>query len=338
MTHPARLWKKLDGKKVRCGLCSHFCIIEKDSSGKCGVRQNIDGELLTLAYDKVAAVNIDPVEKKPLYHFLPGTRTFSIGTQGCNLGCDFCQNASLSQPPRANGKVDGHRATPQSIVANAIEYDAKSISYTYSEPTVFFELMQDTAELAHSRGLKNILVSNGFQSPECISELDGLIDAANIDLKAFSEDFYKNTCEARLAPVLENIKRMHALGWWIEITTLIIPTLNDSPEEFKKIAEFIARELGSETPWHISRFHPDYKRQNIGPTPVETLKAARKAGFEAGLKYIYIGNITGEEYSGTYCPDCGAEVISRNGFSIRNKGLEKGTCKACGSLLAGIYE
>jgi pyruvate formate lyase activating enzyme len=338
MTYKARLWKKLDSGKVGCRLCSHFCTMTVGERGKCGVRQNIDGELVTLVYDKVAAINIDPVEKKPLYHFLPGTRTFSIGTQGCNLGCDFCQNSSLSQPPRAGKAISGQPATPEAIVANSLEYEAKSISYTYSEPTVFFELMQDTAELAHKHGLKNILVSNGFQSSECLNELDGLMDAANIDIKAFNDIFYRDICKARLEPVLENVKQIHKMGWWLEITTLIIPHKNDDIAELGKLAGFIAEVSGEETPWHISRFHPDYNMQNTPPTPMETLKAARSAGYEAGLKYIYIGNISNNEYSATFCPGCGAEVISRNGFSIRNKGLSHGKCKECGMLLAGVYD
>lgn len=338
MPHPARLWVPKADKKVQCRLCSHFCTIQDQMFGQCGVRQNVDGKLVTYTYDKVAALNIDPVEKKPLYHFLPGTRTFSIGTQGCNLGCIYCQNASLSQPPRQQHTVEGRKATPDALVASALEYGAKSISYTYSEPTIFFELMQDTAKIAKEHGLKNILVSNGFQSPECLEELDGLIDAANIDLKSFNDEFYKTTCSGRLKPVLENIKHIHNMGWWLEITTLLIPGLNDGISEIEELTEFMVKELGNETPWHISRFHPDYKLQNSILTPMDTLKLARKTGYMAGLKYIYVGNISGNEYANTFCPGCGAEVISRQGFSIKNVGLVHGRCKECGALLPGVYE
>lgn len=338
MSHPARLWKKMDEGKTQCRLCNHFCIIESDMYGKCGVRQNIDGELRTYTYDRVAAINIDPVEKKPLYHFLPGTRTFSFGTQGCNFGCIYCQNASLSQPPRDGSPVEGQKATPESLVASALEYGAKSISYTYSEPTIFFELMQDTARLAKEKGLKNIIVSNGFQSPRCLEELDGLIDAANIDLKSFSDDFYRRISDARLKPVLNTLKTIHEMGWWLEVTTLLIPDLNDDVTELEKLTGFIVDELGEETPWHISRFHPDYKLMDSRITPMESLKLARKAGNRAGLKYVYIGNISGDEYNSTFCPGCNAEVISRHGFSMQNVGMAHGRCKECGELLAGVFE
>ncbi|GKT37730.1 Organic radical-activating enzymes like protein, partial [Aduncisulcus paluster] len=226
MLHPARLWKPLKDGKVQCRLCSHFCIIDKQEHGKCGVRQNVDGQLMTKTYELVAALNVDPVEKKPLYHFLPGTDTFSLGTQGCNFGCTFCQNASLSQHPKSGREITGQKVTPEIL---------------------------DTARLAHIKGLKNIMVSNGFQSPDCIEELTGLIDAANIDLKAFNDDFYQETCGGRLNPVLDNLKHMKKNGWWIEVTTLLIPGKNDSPDELKEMAAFIANELGKEVPWHISR-------------------------------------------------------------------------------------
>ncbi|WP_432735047.1 AmmeMemoRadiSam system radical SAM enzyme [Maridesulfovibrio sp. FT414] len=338
MLHPARLWKKLKENKVQCRLCSYFCIIEPSAHGKCGVRQNVDGELMTKTYELVAAINIDPVEKKPLYHFLPGTSTFSLGTQGCNFGCTFCQNASLSQHPKTGRQITGQKVTPQTIVEAAIAHNCDSISFTYSEPTIFFELMQDTARLAHGNGLKNIMVSNGFQSPECIEELTGLIDAANIDLKAFNDDFYREICSGRLSPVLENIKHMKKNGWWIEITTLLIPGKNDSPDELKQLAAFIADELGEEVPWHISRFHPDYKMQDCPVTPMQALSLARKIGVDAGLEYVYVGNVPGNEHSTSFCPSCKAEIIKRFGFDMTNVGLEHGMCKYCGCKIDGVYK
>ncbi|WP_415713706.1 AmmeMemoRadiSam system radical SAM enzyme [Maridesulfovibrio sp.] len=337
MLHPARLWKPLNDGKLQCRLCSHFCIIDKNEHGKCGVRQNVDGQLLTRTYELVAAINVDPVEKKPLYHFLPGTSTFSLGTQGCNFACTFCQNASLSQHPKTGREITGQKVTPEILVEAAISHNCASISYTYSEPTIFFELMQDTARLAHAKGLKNVIVSNGFQSPGCIDELTGLIDAANIDLKAFNDEFYRNVCGGRLSPVLDNLKHMKKNGWWVEVTTLLIPGKNDSQDELNQLAAFISEELGTEVPWHISRFHPDYKLQDCPVTPMQALQRARKTGRDAGLEYVYIGNVPGEENTSTFCPSCKEEVIKRLGFDVRKTALQEGMCKYCGCKISGVF-
>ncbi|MDO9632458.1 MAG: AmmeMemoRadiSam system radical SAM enzyme [Humidesulfovibrio sp.] len=340
-THEARIWKPLKGNVVQCRLCSHFCLVDPGARGKCGVRENRQGRLFTLVYGLPAAVNVDPVEKKPLYHFLPGTRTFSLGTMGCNMSCTFCQNASLSQPPRLGGRITGHLASPADLVAAALDSGCKSISYTYSEPTIFFELVEDTARLAQARGLKNILVTNGFMSPDCLDALgpapSGLIQAANVDLKAFSEGFYQERCGARLAPVLANLKHMRGLGWWIEVTTLLIPGLNDAPSELADLAAFISTELGPDTPWHLSRFHPDYKLTDRPVTPHETLLAAREAGRSAGLRYVYIGNASGPGFGATFCPACQAMVVSREGFQAKDGGLLNGACRACGQGLPGVW-
>jgi len=336
--HKARLWKSLKDGALQCRLCSHFCMIEPGGRGKCGVRINRGGELFTLTYDRAAAINIDPVEKKPLYHFLPGSRTFSFGTMGCNLGCSFCQNYSLSQPPREGSPVQGHPVDPEHLVEAAIEGGCRSISYTYSEPTVFFELMQDTARLAKQNGLANIMVSNGFMSPECLEELAPLIDAANIDLKAFTPEFYERVCDARLEPVKKNLARMRELGWWIEVTTLVIPGLNDDLEELEAMAAFIVGELGPETPWHLSRFHPDYKLQDRPPTPVATLEKAWVIGRRAGLQFVYVGNLPGNAHNSTVCPGCGRTAIERAGFTALGGTLEDGKCSACGAELAGRFD
>ncbi len=336
--HPARLWKKLSKDVVQCRLCSHFCRIDDGGRGQCGVRVNRGGELFTLVYDKVAALNIDPVEKKPLYHFMPGSQTFSFATMGCNLACSFCQNHSLSQPPRRGRGVGGRSASPEQLVGACVEHGCKSISYTYSEPTVFFELMQDTARLARERGLKNIMVSNGFQSPQCLDELGPLIDAANIDLKGFRPEFYEKICGAELKPVLRNLEHMKRLGWWLETTTLVIPGLNDDPEELRGIADFIAGTLGEKTPWHISRFHPDNEMRDRGGTPIATLEAAWEQGRAAGLKHVYVGNAPGNEHNGTYCPDCGELVIDRSGFYVGDTAVDQnGKCRFCGSEVGGIF-
>jgi pyruvate formate lyase activating enzyme len=307
---PARLWKPLSGGKVQCRLCSHYCVIEPGSRGECGVRFNDKGELATFVGDQVAALNLDPVEKKPLYHFYPGTLTFSLGTQGCNLSCSFCQNYSLSQPPRRGEDVAGQTVTPEGLVAGALANDARSLSYTYSEPTVFFELAEATAQLAHDRGLLNILVSNGFQSPEATAALDGLIDAANIDLKAFTEEFYQEQCGARLAPVLKTLKQIKAQGWWLEVTSLLIPGLNDSDAE------------------------PSYKLLDREPTPVSTLERAYAIGKEAGLNYVYVGNVPGHDGNNTSCPGCNEVAIERRGFRITGTTLRDGVCR-CGARIAG---
>ncbi len=349
--HPARLWKPLKNGAVQCRLCSHFCAIKPGGRGLCGVRENQarageEGRLVTLVYALPAAMNVDPVEKKPLYHFLPGTRTFSFGTMGCNLSCSFCQNATLSQPPRHGQPIRGQRALPADLVAAALESGCRSISYTYSEPTIFFELVEDTARLAQAKGLSNILVTNGFMGPDCLEALGpaprsgggGLIDAANVDLKAFTEAFYHDLCGARLAPVLENLKHMRTLGWWLELTTLVIPGANDSPAELAEMAAWIARELGPDTPWHISRFHPDHQLLDRPPTPQATLLAAREAGLAAGLRYVYIGNILGQGFGDTRCPACHAPCVERSGFSVTGACLDHGSCGKCGARVAGVWE
>ncbi len=333
--HPAALWKPLDDKKVLCRLCSHFCRIADGQRGKCAVRVNQDGALFTLTYDRVAAANLDPVEKKPLYHFMPGSTTFSFGTMGCNLACSFCQNYALSQPPRQGRPIAGEKTTPAELVAAAKRSGAASISYTYSEPTIFFELMRDTAELAHQEGLKNIMVSNGFQGPDCLTELASLVDAANIDLKAMTPQFYEHTCDAKLAPVLKNLVRMRELGWWIETTTLLIPGLNDSEDELRRMAEFQVKELGPQTPWHVSRFHPDFKMRDRPSTPLESLERAWRIGREAGLLYVYVGNVPGDGHNSTYCPTCGSKVIDRAGFLVRQTRTKAGACPECGERIAG---
>ncbi|AGW14903.1 AmmeMemoRadiSam system radical SAM enzyme [Megalodesulfovibrio gigas] len=332
--HPARLWKPLSEHRVQCRLCSHYCVIADAERGRCGVRMVKDDALHTLVYDQVAAIHLDPVEKKPLFHFYPGHMTFSLGTMGCNLACSFCQNYSLSQPPREGGGIQGQRITPQQLVDAAKANGARSISYTYSEPTVFFELMEETARLAHQAGLFNIIVSNGFMSPECLDALAPHIDAANIDLKAFTEAFYHDICQARLAPVLENLKTIRRLGWWLEVTTLLIPSANDSAEELQAMAAFIRDELGPQTPWHLSRFHPTWRMTDRGPTPLATLERAWGIGGQAGLQFVYVGNVPGHNGNNTYCQSCGQPLIQRQGFQIV---AQKTTCPGCGTEPAGRW-
>jgi pyruvate formate lyase activating enzyme len=330
----AMLWKQLPAGKVLCELCSHFCLIAPGGRGKCAVRVNKEGVLHTLTYERVAAMGLDPVEKKPLYHFMPGTRTFSLGTMGCNLFCGFCQNYSLSQPPRQNRPVIGQPVTPRILVDAAIGQKAASISYTYSEPTIFFELMLDTAKLAVEQGLKNIIVSNGFMTKQCLDELAPFIHAANIDLKAFTEEFYERVCGGRLEPVLNNLLHIRELGWWLEVTTLVIPGENDTDSELERMALFIREELGAGTPWHLSRFHPDFQMLDTPSTPTETIQRACDLGRRTGLKYVYPGNVAGIEES-TRCPECGTVCIDRRGHAVKNCSIREGKCPGCGMEIEG---
>lgn len=333
----ARLYKALEDGRVQCRLCSHYCIVDDGGAGRCGVRVNRGGTLFTLVYDRIAALAVDPVEKKPLFHFLPGSLTLSFATMGCNLGCDFCQNHGLSQPPRNGNAPMGEAAAPGDLVTAARQRGCASISYTYSEPTVFFELMQDTARASKEEELRNIMVSNGFMSRECLNELGPLMHAANIDLKSFSEAFYRDRCGAKLQPVLDNLIRVRELGWWLEVTTLVIPGSNDGDGELAAIARFIARELGRDVPWHVSRFHPDYHHTAVGPTPVATLERAWAIGEAEGLEYVYTGNVPGHDAESTRCPSCGKVALARSGFSISGSVPEDGTCGHCGQALAGVW-
>jgi pyruvate formate lyase activating enzyme len=333
MSTPALLWKALGDGTVQCRLCAHFCRITPGERGRCGVRENQKGSLITHSYDRIAALNLDPIEKKPLFHFLPGTQTLSLGTPGCNLACAFCQNWSLSQPPRQGLPVRGEAIAPREIVRMALASDARSIAYTYSEPTVFFELLVETATLGQEAGLANLLVSNGFQSPECLEHLGPLIQAANIDLKSFRKEFYRDVCGARLAPVLANLRHMRRLGWHLEVTTLVIPGLNDSDAELSDIACFLYRELGADTPWHVSRFHPCHLMQDRPATPVATLKRAHDIGRAEGLHHVFVGNVPGSGLENTICPGCGLTVMERSGFAMRMTGMRDGACARCGQKI-----
>ena len=334
----AELWHPASDGGAVCGLCSHHCAIKRNACGLCGVRRNEEGTLVTLVYDKVAALNLDPIEKKPLYHFLPGTTSLSLGTMGCNMGCSYCQNYQLSQPPRQGQFPRGESVTPKQLVDTAIRMKAASISYTYSEPTIFFELAHDTGVLALQAGLRNVWVTNGFMTVACLKRLKGLVQAVNIDLKSFTDDFYRNQCGARLAPVLRNAVMAKSLGIWVELTTLLIPGLNDSEAELRDMAAFIASDLGRDTPWHISRFHPTYQLTDRGATPVARLEQARAIGHEAGLSYVYVGNVPTSDGETTQCPQCGTACLKRKGFSVVANSLHSGgACPNCGHLLAGIW-
>jgi len=332
----ARLYEALGDGKVRCHLCAHRCTIAPGKRGICQVRENRAGVLYTLVYGMSISQAIDPVEKKPLFHFYPGSSAFSFATVGCNFRCSFCQNWQISQAVRDGGSVDGHDASPEHLAAAARHYGCRSIAYTYTEPTIFFEYAYDTAVIAAKSGIKSIYVTNGYMTEEMLDAFGPYLHAANVDLKSFSDDFYRKTCGARLQPVLDSLKVMKKKGVWVEITTLVVPGQNDDEDELRQLAEFIAGELGVETPWHVSRFRPEYEMRDVSPTPLATLHRAREIGQLAGLRYVYEGNVFGEGEN-THCYNCHNLLIRRMGFEVReNVILPDSTCPHCGSVIDGV--
>jgi len=333
----AYLYKPLNEKKVKCNLCNHRCVIKNGRRGICGVRENREGTLKTLVYGKLIASSIDPVEKKPLFHFFPGSLSYSIATVGCNFKCLFCQNADIAQMPSDHdGMIMGDFVTPEDIVDAAEKGNCKSIAYTYTEPTVYFEFAYDTAKIAHEKGIQNIFVTNGYMTSEALEMISPYLDAANVDLKAFNEKFYKEICNAKLEHVKETLKLMKSLGIFVEVTTLLIPGLNDDKHELEMLAEFLVKSLGPETPWHISRFHPTYKLLDRPSTPVETLVMAREIGIKSGLKYVYTGNVPGDNGENTFCYNCKKMLIDRWGFDVRKNLIKNGKCTHCGANIDGV--
>ena len=330
------LYNPLEEGKVRCYLCNHRCTISPSKRGICGVRENREGKLYTLVFGRAISMNVDPIEKKPIFHLYPGSTSFSIATVGCNFRCLQCQNHEISQMSMDQDRIDGSTVSPSKIVSLAKEYRCQSISYTYTEPTIYFEYAYETAALASKEGIKNIFVTNGYMTEEALKTIQPYLDAANVDLKSFQEKFYKEVCGARLKPVLENLRLMRQLGIWVEITTLVIPTLNDSDKEFEEIAQFILS-LGPEVPWHISAFYPTYKMLNLPRTPASLLHRAREIGIRAGLQYVYCGNIPGEEGEDTFCPHCGRRVIERAGFRVVKNEVVKGECCHCHTKIDGVW-
>ncbi|MEF3168965.1 MAG: AmmeMemoRadiSam system radical SAM enzyme [Deltaproteobacteria bacterium] len=333
----ARFYEKRKDMSVSCRLCSHHCTIAAGKRGICGVRENQAGTLMSLVYGKLVSENLDPIEKKPLFNFLPGSTSYSIATVGCNFQCAHCQNWEISQYPRLHhDEIIGMGRSPNAVVDEAVLSGARSISYTYVEPTIFYEFAYDCSALARKKMLKNVFVSNGYMTPEVTRELATVIDAINIDIKAFTEKFYHKFCKARLAPVLDTVKLMHELGVWVEVTTLIIPGHNDSPEELREIAQFI-HSVDPSIPWHVTAFYPHYQMLDVPPTPASTLRMARDIGLAQGLRFVYEGNIPGEGGENTFCPSCGTMVISRHGFRILKNNLKDGHCPSCGAGVPGIW-
>jgi len=333
----AILYTKREDGKAACVLCSHRCVIADGKRGVCGVRVNHDGTLYTLAYGKVIAQHLDPIEKKPLFHFLPGTFSYSVATIGCNFRCGFCQNWEISQF-RTNGEdFPGKSLSPETAVQEATKAGCVSISYTYTEPTIFFEYAYDIAILAHEKGIKNVFVTNGYQTPETIEKMTGVIDAANVDLKSFSDEFYRKVCSARLQPILDAIQLMCQAGIHVEVTTLVVPDENDSEDELREIARFLF-DVSPDLPWHLSRFYPNYQQLRTPPTPGETIRKAVAIGREQGLRYVFAGNLPGEGDEDTVCPHCGEVVIARTGYSIHTLRLKGSRCGNCGAALPIISE
>ncbi len=331
----ALLYETMDEDQVRCNLCSHRCVIPEGGVGVCRVRKNEGGTLYTLVYGKTISQHVDPIEKKPLYHYLPGTGSYSIATPGCNFHCRWCQNWDIVHMSLWECDVFGREAAPERIVDAAKRSGSRSIAYTYTEPTIFFEYAFDIAKLARQEGLGNVYVTNGYMTPEMLDAFHPFLDAANVDLKSFRERTYHRYVGAGLKPILENLIKMKERGVWVEVTTLVVPDLNDDPLELRDAAQFIVDELGPDTPWHISRFFPHQQMTDRPPTPMATLHQAREIGLEEGLHHVYIGNVADE--TNTYCPSCDQLLVRRRGFGIFENHVQGGSCQYCGAEVAGVW-
>jgi pyruvate formate lyase activating enzyme len=332
----AMFYRQEKGKTVRCFLCNHHCHIKHDHRGLCGVRENRDGKLFSLVYGKLVSEHIDPVEKKPMFHLLPGSRSYSISTVGCNFRCAHCQNYQISQYQHTHPDIPGQDRTPADIVNAAQQTGCESISYTYVEPTIFYEFAYECAILARERGIKNIFVSNGYMTEEVTRHLAPVLDGINIDIKAFTEKFYHEVCKAKLKPVLDTVRLMRDLGVWVEATTLVIPGWNDSREELQGVARFI-KEVDPAMPWHVSAFYPTYKMLDRPPTPLASIRMAREIGLAEGLRFVYVGNVPGENGENTSCPGCHAELINRFGYRTTVVNLDHGRCGICQEEIAGVW-
>ncbi len=332
MPKTALFYKEMDDNNVKCILCPNNCLIKQNHIGSCRVRKNIDGKLVSLVYGKPCSVNVDPIEKKPLFHLIPGSKSFSIGTIGCNLHCDHCQNWEISQSDEVFGSI----LEPKEVVIEAVDKGCKSISYTYTEPIIFYEYVLDIAKLAHRKGLKNIMVTNGYINQEPLKKLYRYIDGANVDFKSFDPKFYTKYCGGRLEPVLDSIKMMHKMGVWVELTNLIIPKLNDDPMLISKMVDWIVDNLSSNVPLHLSRFFPNYKMDSIPQTSVKTMMKACEIAREK-LNYVYIGNMLSDKGEKTFCSKCGNLLIERKAYEIMQNKLVNGKCYSCGEVVKGVW-
>jgi len=340
MRKEAYLVKSLSGGAVQCQVCEHFCAVKPGEAGKCGVHRNIDGTLYLVVYGEAIAVHVDPIEKKPLFHFMPHGDILSIGTYGCNFHCSFCQNWQMAQTRDFDDQHDylGQQAMPKMLVNNCLKNHIPMIAYTYNEPTVFFEYTYDTAKLAHENGIKNVYVSNGYMSRAALDMIEPYLDGINVDLKAFTEEFYREQCQARLEPVKRNIAHIaRETDVWIEVTTLLIPGLNDSEEELRAMAEWLA-EVDPEMVWHVTAFRPAYQMLNRPPTSQRALARAYEIGKQAGLHYVYVGNVMDADRESTYCPECGEKLIQRRWYSVKELWRKRGVCPQCDHAIAGVWK
>ena len=332
----ARHFRRLENGAVSCFTCAHRCTVSEGKRGVCGVMENRGGTLFSLVYGKVIAMHVDPIEKKPFFHFRPGSPAFSVATVGCNMRCLNCQNSDISQMPRDLRRIEGRAFAPGDVVRAAVESGAKILSYTYTEPAVFLDYALDTALAAVRHGIENTFITNGFFTEETVRAAAPVLKAANVDIKAFRDATYRKVCGAALQPVLDSIRLMRSLGVWIELTTLLIPGLNDSEEEVKDIALFI-RSVDPGIPWHISRFYPQYRMTDRAATPVESIRRARAIGREAGLRYVYAGNVPGDEGEHTFCWKCGGLLVERCGFQVVSNRIREGRCPDCGAVMDGVW-
>jgi len=328
-------YKKLPEKKIECGICPRSCKIAPLERGYCGNKENRDGTYYTLVYGAVCAAHVDPIEKKPLFHYMPGSPAFSIATAGCNFECRFCQNWQIAQ--YRPEQVSSEYMPPEKVVEMARLSGSRTIAYTYSEPVVFYTFMYDTARLARRQGIGSVMISNGYINPGPMEKLCQVLTGVKIDLKAFTQEFYKNTCSGELKPVLDTLKLLKRLGMWTEIVVLIVPTLNDSEDDIRRMSRWILENLGPDVPVHFTRFHPSYKIKNLPPTPLSTLETAHSAAMDTGLHYVYLGNVWGHPAENTYCPKCRKMVIRRMGYKVAEMHIRDGKCAFCGAGIAGVW-
>lgn len=331
----ARYYEKLPYKKIRCNLCPRECVIDDRERGYCGVRENREGTYYTLVYARPCTYHVDPIEKKPLYHFYPGSLSFSIATAGCNLHCKFCQNWQISQVRPE--EVPSYYLLPDDVASVARKYDCVSIAYTYSEPTVFYEYMVDTAIAGHLRNVKSVVITAGYISEEPLKELCSRVDAIKVDLKAFTEKYYEDLVNGELKPVLDSLVTIRKMNVWAEIVYLVLPTLNDGEKELRALSRWIKNYLGADVPIHFGRFYPQYRIKNLPPTPIKTLERAKAIADAEGLHYVYLGNVPGHSAENTYCPECGHLLIKRTGYSIKKMDIEEGRCKSCKTEIPGLW-
>ena len=339
MHKEAYLAKPRPGNVVQCQVCEHFCAVKPGQAGRCGVRHNVEGTLHLVVYGDPVAIHVDPIEKKPLFHFLPCGDVLSIGTYGCNFQCPFCQNWQMSQVRKVGDGHDalGQRATPEVLVNTCLRNHIPMIAYTYNEPTVFFEYTYDTAKLAHEHGIKNVYVSNGYMSRAALDAIEPYLDGINVDLKAFSDAFYREQCRARLEPVKRNIAHIaRETDVWIEVTTLLIPELNDAEDELRALAEWLAA-VDPDIPWHVTAFHPDYEMLDRPRTSQRALAQAYEIGTGVGLRHVYVGNVMDADRESTYCPQCGQKLIQRHWYRVKELWPKRGICPQCGCTIAGVW-